>query len=253
MSGQQEQLKFYKGLESKLPTGNAIEIGALYHCTDTNNTYLGVLNPLVNFLKLREGQTVPVGSTYTNTTFKIAAGMGGLTEHTIYPIKKSVINNTITGYYFALSSSSYVSLDTTFTTKAAASDISQLKKNTYYYFTSEGTVYKTADLLPGYELYSSASGKRQLGGGITYDEGDAEGLFSFAGGSSDKRLASAIVGYDITDTGWLENLGIVEFSPAEKRLKDQIGNVPKATGEVSLTYGSANNSITALTSTIGQS
>lgn len=47
-----EQIKFYKGLEENLPTGKAtddngliidpIEVGALYHCTDTGNTYRGV-------------------------------------------------------------------------------------------------------------------------------------------------------------------------------------------------------------------
>lgn len=36
-----EQIKFYKGLESNLPTSE-IEIGALYHCTDTKNTYIGI-------------------------------------------------------------------------------------------------------------------------------------------------------------------------------------------------------------------
>lgn len=47
-----EQIKFYKGLETNLPTGRAtdenglitdpIEVGALYHCTDTGNTYRGI-------------------------------------------------------------------------------------------------------------------------------------------------------------------------------------------------------------------
>lgn len=36
-----EQVYFYKGLESKLPTTN-IKVGGLYHCTDTGNTYIGV-------------------------------------------------------------------------------------------------------------------------------------------------------------------------------------------------------------------
>jgi hypothetical protein len=36
-----EQLYFYKGLERDLPTSN-IKIGGLYHCTDTNNTYIGI-------------------------------------------------------------------------------------------------------------------------------------------------------------------------------------------------------------------
>ena len=35
-----EKLKFYKGFESDLPKDN-IEPGALYHCTDTGNTYRG--------------------------------------------------------------------------------------------------------------------------------------------------------------------------------------------------------------------
>jgi hypothetical protein len=35
-----ENIKFYKGLEKNLP-GSNIEIGALYHCTDTKNTYIG--------------------------------------------------------------------------------------------------------------------------------------------------------------------------------------------------------------------
>jgi hypothetical protein len=36
-----EQLYFYKGLESALPKED-IKSGALYHCTDTGNTYIGV-------------------------------------------------------------------------------------------------------------------------------------------------------------------------------------------------------------------
>lgn len=36
-----EQLKFFKGLEEDLPQGSSIIIGALYHCTDTKNTYIG--------------------------------------------------------------------------------------------------------------------------------------------------------------------------------------------------------------------
>ena len=36
-----EQLKFYKGVEKDLPK-SGIEIGALYHCTDTKNTYIGI-------------------------------------------------------------------------------------------------------------------------------------------------------------------------------------------------------------------
>jgi hypothetical protein len=36
-----EQVYFYKGLERDLPTSN-IKIGGLYHCTDTNNTYIGI-------------------------------------------------------------------------------------------------------------------------------------------------------------------------------------------------------------------
>ena len=41
-----EQLKFYKGLEGDLPVGSNIIIGALYHCTDTKNTYLGTSSGL---------------------------------------------------------------------------------------------------------------------------------------------------------------------------------------------------------------
>jgi hypothetical protein len=36
-----EQLKFYKGIETDLPK-SGIEIGALYHCIDTGNTYRGI-------------------------------------------------------------------------------------------------------------------------------------------------------------------------------------------------------------------
>ena len=36
-----EQIKFYKGSEANLPT-SGIEIGALYHCEDTGNTYRGI-------------------------------------------------------------------------------------------------------------------------------------------------------------------------------------------------------------------
>ena len=38
-----ENLKFYKGLESNLDNIANIEPGALYHCTDTGNTYIGIL------------------------------------------------------------------------------------------------------------------------------------------------------------------------------------------------------------------
>ena len=36
-----EKIKFYKGTEANLPT-SGIEIGALYHCEDTGNTYRGI-------------------------------------------------------------------------------------------------------------------------------------------------------------------------------------------------------------------
>ena len=40
-----DALKFYKGNESDLPeliAENKIEVGAIYHCEDTGNTYRGV-------------------------------------------------------------------------------------------------------------------------------------------------------------------------------------------------------------------
>ena len=233
-----EQLKFFKGLESSLPAAEDIQIGALYHCIDTNNTYLGVYEPFteVPFVKYN---TTSYDSRIESLGFSLAAATGLLTAGTVYKVYQT--------NYYALSSKEYT-LVNLITDKE---NFNNLRENTYYYCTDEQKVYKTTDLLPGYELYSSASGKRQLGGGTSYDDGDAKGIASFAGGNTDQNLASAMIGYDITDTGWLEDLGIIEFSPAEKRLKDQIGNAPKATGEVSLTYGSANNSVTALTSTIG--
>ena len=36
-----ENVYFYKGLETNLPT-SGITAGGLYHCTDTGNTYIGV-------------------------------------------------------------------------------------------------------------------------------------------------------------------------------------------------------------------
>lgn len=38
-----EKLKFYKGLEENL-VNISIEPGAIYHCTDTGNTYIGVID-----------------------------------------------------------------------------------------------------------------------------------------------------------------------------------------------------------------
>lgn len=52
MSTERENLKFYKGLEKDLPAGSAIEIGALYHCTDTGNTYIGIENNNAKLLNL---------------------------------------------------------------------------------------------------------------------------------------------------------------------------------------------------------
>ena len=37
-----EKLKFYKGLEENLVNITEIEVGAIYHCIDTGNTYIGV-------------------------------------------------------------------------------------------------------------------------------------------------------------------------------------------------------------------
>jgi hypothetical protein len=37
-----ENLKFYKGLEKDLAQIIRIEPGAIYHCVDTGNTYLGI-------------------------------------------------------------------------------------------------------------------------------------------------------------------------------------------------------------------
>jgi hypothetical protein len=59
-----EQLKFYKGLEKDLPTSR-IEIGALYHCTDTGNTYRGIsttkmelFSNTIGFTQLNDDNTI---------------------------------------------------------------------------------------------------------------------------------------------------------------------------------------------------
>ena len=59
-----ENLKFYKGLEANLPT-LGIEIGALYHCTDTGNTYRGVTSTemelfgnTIGFTQLNDDNTI---------------------------------------------------------------------------------------------------------------------------------------------------------------------------------------------------
>lgn len=50
-----EQLKFYKGLEKDLPTSE-IEIGGLYHCTDTGNTYRGISATEMELFSTNVGQ-----------------------------------------------------------------------------------------------------------------------------------------------------------------------------------------------------
>ena len=179
-----EQLKFYKGLESKLPAAEDIQIGALYHCIDTNNTYLGVYEPFVE-VPFVNYNTTSYDSRLESWGFSGAATLGLLTAGTVYKVYQT--------HYYALSSKEYI-LVNLITDKE---NFNNLKENTYYYCTDEQKVYKTTDLLPGYELYSSASGKRQLGGGTSYDAGDAKGIASFAGGSTNENLASAILGFDI--------------------------------------------------------
>lgn len=63
-----EQLKFYKGIEANLPT-SGIEIGALYHCTDTGNTYIGTSNTTKRLFSTayRPPNTYDLGTYYDYT------------------------------------------------------------------------------------------------------------------------------------------------------------------------------------------
>ena len=245
-----EQIKFYKGMESDLPARGAIEIGALYHCVDTNNTYLGVLNP---FIELEYSGLDETSYRWGLTIFKAAAALGSLTKGYVYKVGSS-------SWYYALSSKEYTIVDRSYESKnAAESNINNLKPNTYYYFTSSKGVAKTTDLLPGYELYSSAVGKRQVGGGMSLDEGDAHGVFSFASGTSNTDLAAAIAGIDIKalEESFVGSLIDVREKVVETLgeragyMYDQIGTAPIAEGEASITHGSGNNSLTALGTTVG--
>ncbi len=58
-----ETLKFYKGLEEDLPT--TYEPGALYHCTDTGNTYLATSTTKIQLFSA----TMPPCSTSNNGQF----------------------------------------------------------------------------------------------------------------------------------------------------------------------------------------
>jgi hypothetical protein len=47
-----DNIKFLKGIEADLPKGSNIIVGALYHCVDTGNTYIGILDNGVKTLEL---------------------------------------------------------------------------------------------------------------------------------------------------------------------------------------------------------
>jgi hypothetical protein len=207
-----EQLKFYKGMENALPEKANIEKGALYHCIDTNNTYLGTFEPFIE-MSFTGYNTTSYDSRLESLGFSVAALAGRLTAGTVYKVYQS--------HYYALSSNEY-ELVNLITNKD--NNLTSLRTNSYYYCTDEQKVYKTTDLMPAYELYSSAVGKRQVGGGIILDDGDAIGKHSIAGGSTKKEFVSAIVGDD------LANLINIDINPS------------RAIGTMSTTYGAHNTS-----------
>ena len=71
-----EQLKFYKGLESALPT--TYEIGALYHCEDTGNTYLAVATNELTLYSTSVGvkkiSSNKIGEIFNNYSTNTASG-----------------------------------------------------------------------------------------------------------------------------------------------------------------------------------
>ena len=66
MSTNNEQLYFYKGLEANLPT-TGIKVGALYHCTDTKNTYRGISETELVIFSTASGQQSENNATVIGT------------------------------------------------------------------------------------------------------------------------------------------------------------------------------------------
>jgi hypothetical protein len=122
-----EQLYFYKGSEANLPK-SGIKVGALYHCTDTKNTYIG-----------KPGNTM--------------------------------------------------------------------------------------------ELWSSATSRQQLNGGVVIGDGKANGEYSIAGGTIDKQLVTDIVGSTVD--------GYIKIDPSE------------ANGPMSISYGAGNISHSSASNSFG--
>ena len=75
-----ENLIFYKGIESLLPHNDNITPGAIYHCTDTGNTYLGAMDPVdgSKFLQLFSTKVGAIsadgGEIFNNYTLNQATG-----------------------------------------------------------------------------------------------------------------------------------------------------------------------------------
>lgn len=69
-----ENLYFYKGLESNLPKSN-IKTGALYHCTDTGNTYIGTSSTAMKLYSTKVGKATNTngGEIFNDLTNNVAS------------------------------------------------------------------------------------------------------------------------------------------------------------------------------------
>lgn len=76
-----EQLKFFKGKEEDLLKKTDIEAGAIYHCTDTKNTYLGTnQNGLIPYSSAIGKATNKIGGEIFNDYINNIAGEGAHAE-----------------------------------------------------------------------------------------------------------------------------------------------------------------------------
>lgn len=76
-----EQLKFFKGKEEDLLKKTDIEAGAIYHCTDTKNTYLGTSqNGLIPYSSAIGKATNKIGGEIFNDYVNNIAGEGAHAE-----------------------------------------------------------------------------------------------------------------------------------------------------------------------------
>ena len=84
---------------------------------------------------------------------------------------------------------------------------------------------------------------------LVINAGNATGEYSIAGGTNDKDLAENLIGYDVSSIA--DSIIIEKLGNRGLFIKEQADKVSEAEGELSVSYGVGNQSLTALSTTLG--